>query len=402
MKASVCRVRNRSAVVWLPVLLLLAVDIGTAAADWPMLRGDVQRSGVAQAPVSGDLQVAWTVRLGLSVDCSPAVVGEKVYVGSDDGTVSCLQAEDGRLLWQARTGGAVVSSPAVYGAVVCVGSADRCIYAFDANTGKRLWRVRTWRPIVASPLVLEDRAYIGSLDGSFKCLQMATGAVVWEHQGGPFSASPAADSDGVIYCGDEEGRLWARRADSGQELWEVEMDGGVVSAPLVTENHVIAGVMAPSALRVPRIRHLVVLERTTGQQVWAKEGQSSVLHTPIADGNRVYYSIVSGYTSSTEMFAARLQDGAEVWKARLGGVADSSPALCGDHLLFGLHDSHFYTVDKRGGRVLQRLPLGGKVYSSPAIADGRVYVGTGDGNLYCLEPAATALLGTPQRALAER
>lgn len=370
-------------------ILVLSISVFTSVSadsvvDWPMLRGDVRRSGLADPVGADSLQVAWAAALGLSVDSSPAVVGGRVYVGSDDGMLSCLRADDGEVLWQARTEGAVVSSAAVHQGVVYVGSSDRCLYAFDAEDGRSLWRLRTWRPVIASPLVLDGRVYIGSMDGGFRCVDAETGRIIWEHEGGPFSASAAAGEDGIIFCGDEEGNFWARRAETGEQVWTATMDGAVIRAPLVAGDYLVVGVMAPSALRAPRINHLLVLDRRTGKQIWARNGQSSVLHSPVADDDTVYYSTVSGYTSATEMFAARLRDGDERWKIRLAGVADSSPALSGDRLLFGLHDSHFHVVDKRSGRVIQRLDIGAKIYSSPAVVGGRVYFGAGDGKLYCL------------------
>jgi|LSQX01.2.fsa_nt_gb outer membrane protein assembly factor BamB len=395
------RSRPRGAVQVLLFLMLLASACSCMGAEWPMYRGDVNRSGVADGLSSSVLRVAWKTKLSLSVDSSPSVANGRVYVGSDDGALSCLSAQDGELLWRVSTGGAIVSSPAIAHGVACVGSADRCVYGFAADSGDRLWCVQTRRPIVASPLILGGRAFIGSLDGSFRCLQVASGDVVWVHQGGPISASAASDGESLVYCGDEAGNLWARRVEDGKLVWQVELQGAVVRAAAVAGDVVVAGVMAPSALRAPRIGHVVAVDRASGRQVWAKQGQSSVLHSPIADAATVFYSAVSGYTSSTEMFAVGLRDGAERWKTRLGGVADSSPALAGDLLLFGLHDSHFHVVDSRDGRLVQRIPIGAKIFSSPAVVSDRVYFGASDGYLYCLEPENAALTGGPTLAAAE-
>jgi outer membrane protein assembly factor BamB len=47
------------------------------------------------------------------VDSSPAVVGGKVYVGSEDNSVYCLDVDTGSKIWKYKTGGCVWSSPAV-------------------------------------------------------------------------------------------------------------------------------------------------------------------------------------------------------------------------------------------------------------------------------------------------
>jgi glucose dehydrogenase len=61
-----------------------------------------------------------------------ALADGKVYVGSDDKNVYCLNAATGALIWSYETGGAVESSPAVANGVVYVGSFDKKVYAFSA------------------------------------------------------------------------------------------------------------------------------------------------------------------------------------------------------------------------------------------------------------------------------
>ena len=366
-------------------LFALTVALSRVAADdWPMLRGDLQRTGAAGPVAGAGMTVAWATKLGSSVDSSPAVVAGRVYVGTADGSVFCVNAADGKVIWETPTGGCVVSSPAVHDGVVYVGSVDRCLYALSAATGEKLWRVRTWRPVVASPLVLDSRVYIGSMDGSFKCVEADTGEVVWEHKGGPISGSAAAD-EGVVFYGDEAGNIRARDAATGKETWSAKIQGNIVRSPLVAGDLVIFGVMSPTALRAPKIKYIIAFDRTTGSQRWALEGQSSLFHTAVADADSIYYATVSGYTSTTVLFAAHLSSGKEKWKGNLAGVADCSPALSGNYLLFGNHDCKFHIVNTANGRELHSVHIGAKLYSSPAVADGRIYFGAGDGKLYCVK-----------------
>ena len=367
----------------LTTLLLLA---NAWAEDWPTLHRDAARSGVsAEAFSPASLQVAWSVSVDEeSVDASPAVVGGQVYVGTATGSVVCLKAADGAVVWRAQTGGAVMSSPTVAEGRVFVGSADRCLYAFGAADGKMLWRVRTRSSVVASPLCLDGRVYCGSMDGTFRCLRAADGTEVWRtKEQGPVSAAAAAVGD-LVYYGDEVGNIVARSAAEGKLAWSMKVEGGIVAGPCVIGERLLVPVMSPTALSPPKIRCLLGLDPRTGNQLWAVEKGSSVLHTPTADAENVYFATVSGYLSDMELFACRLTDGAEVWKQRLGGVADSSPVLAGDYLLFGLHDASFYLVRRADGSVAQALPLEGKMFSSPAVSNGSVYIGAQGGKVYCL------------------
>lgn len=360
--------------------------VGAASADdWPAFRRDCARTGVSPEPwVKTALQVAWTAQVDAeSVDASPAVAGDRLYVGTATGLAVCLSTADGSVIWKTQTGGAIMSSPTVADGRVFMGSADRCLYAFDAADGKRLWRVRTRGTVVAPPLVVGDRVYFGSMDGTFRCLNAADGGELWRVSGGPVSGAAAAAGE-LVYYGDERGSIFARACSDGKAVWELQVSGGIVASPVIVGSRLLVPVMSPTALSPPNIKCLLALDSATGVEAWSLTKGSSVLHTPISDGTNVYFATVSGYLSDTELIALRLADGSEVWKRRLGGVADSSPAMAGNILLFGNHDTNFYMVSREDGSIVQSLPLEGKMFSSPAISDGSVYIGLQGGRVVCL------------------
>lgn len=62
--------------------------------------GDVTRS-----------HVAWTLKRSVPLTPSPVLVGDEIYVISDNGIATCLDAKDGTILWQERLGGSYSASP---------------------------------------------------------------------------------------------------------------------------------------------------------------------------------------------------------------------------------------------------------------------------------------------------
>ncbi len=96
---------------------------------------------------------------------SPAVADGRVFVGIGR-DLAALDRSDGRVLWRAPTGKKVDSTPLVVGDVVYVGSDDRSFYAFAAATGRRLWSYRTGGRVSSSPTFAEGLILIGSDDGS--------------------------------------------------------------------------------------------------------------------------------------------------------------------------------------------------------------------------------------------
>ena len=63
---------------------------------------------------TGDVTVthiAWKLDRAVPVTSSPLVVGDELYMVSDIGVATCLDAKTGKILWQERLGGNFSASP---------------------------------------------------------------------------------------------------------------------------------------------------------------------------------------------------------------------------------------------------------------------------------------------------
>lgn len=68
------------------------------------------------------------------------------------------------------------------------------------------------------------------------------------------------------------------------------------------------------------------------------------------------------------------------WQARVGAVA-ASPVIAGDLVIAACSDGSLCFLDRRTGRVLEKIHVGSAIESSPAVATGVIHVGTDDGTL---------------------
>jgi len=91
-----------------------------------------------------DGSVLWQRQLGADTSAAnptaPVVANGMIYVGTDDGYLSALQAGDGALFWRYKTGGTLLSSPVMTNEVIYVGASDGYVYALRVNDGSLLWR----------------------------------------------------------------------------------------------------------------------------------------------------------------------------------------------------------------------------------------------------------------------
>ncbi|MCG8425593.1 MAG: PQQ-binding-like beta-propeller repeat protein [Proteobacteria bacterium] len=100
---------------------------------------------------------------------TPAVAGDRIWIGGADRKMHCVEAKTGRGIWQFETGAAVWSSPAVVDDRVIFGSRDGHLYIVDAKSGKKLWSFRTDGRIISSPCVVDGHIWIGTATGWFYC-----------------------------------------------------------------------------------------------------------------------------------------------------------------------------------------------------------------------------------------
>ena len=169
----------------LSVFVLIPLSVcAVDAVDWPRFRG---ADGNASAP-SANVPLTWneTEHMlwrqeipGHGASC-PAVFADRIYLtsftgyGLDPGDpgnrqdlrlhVLCFDRQDGRLLWDYQAKDIIRSRPAVWGDVVFVGSDDGYLYGIDRRTGALAWSYRTGGAIAAGPLVAEGRLFVGSTD----------------------------------------------------------------------------------------------------------------------------------------------------------------------------------------------------------------------------------------------
>jgi outer membrane protein assembly factor BamB len=99
---------------------------------------------------------------------SAAVTSARVVIGGRDKLVHGL-TPNGKAAWTFTTRARVESSPAIAGDRVFVGSNDGRFYVLNLTTGAKLWEFDAGAPLSASPAIANGRIVIGSQDGRLYC-----------------------------------------------------------------------------------------------------------------------------------------------------------------------------------------------------------------------------------------
>ena len=143
------------------------------------------------------------------ISSSPALAEDHLYFGSDDGNLYAIDKCDGTIAWTFHTGGAIASSPAVAMSApappttcptTATGDSDRLV-VFGSNDGRIYF--------------LQDNGLQGN---ALWCFDVVTRQVITPCPEQPTLApdspsavrsSPAIGSDGTVYVGADDGRVYA-------------------------------------------------------------------------------------------------------------------------------------------------------------------------------------------------
>jgi outer membrane protein assembly factor BamB len=373
--------------------------------EWTMFRANLSRTGAAPS-TTGPSQggVVWSFQdTGATVvdlSSSPAVVGGKVYFGSAEasvfdssGMVYCVDAGTGNRVWRFQTEKQVFSSPAVVGNRVFVGEGlhvDKgCkLYCLDAATGKKLWAAPTASHTEASPAVVGGRVYTGAGDDGVYCLDAATGKPIWHFTGMHVDVSPAV-ANGRVYIGTGYGKLAAMALDAatGKPVWTTPCDLPVWGPPALDGKFVYYGIGNGDFVKsdpAPR-GGIWRLDAATGKQAWRENLPDAVVTAVTVQGGRAFAGC-----RDEKVYSVDTATGKTVWSAPCGGPVVASPATDGTNLYVAGGKGQVHTFDLATGKPGWTLDLAPqtaadvKLFSSPALANGRLYLGTSKGKLFCV------------------
>jgi outer membrane protein assembly factor BamB len=359
-----------------------------AATDWNYTRRDPGLRAWIDVAIGERIAPAWTFTAGGSLG-TPAVVGDTIYLGDDDGTVYALDRITGQERWRAETkvsiqAGVVVHDGRLFftsangvcgaldlatrqvawtatadyqgddnldaeensisgapnlvllpdGARVVFGSHDFIIYCHDAATGQRRWHYATGHMINGTPAVVGNLVMAGGCDDCLHVVDVTTGqAKSVLGVGSPLGAGPAVDGQ-QIYVGSYEAGFSCWDLATEKEVWNVPTEGsGEYSAPFFC--------------------------------------------TPALDDASVYWGGRIG-----KVYCADRQTGMLRWTFETTDTVECGLTVARDVVLFGDDGGHFRILDKATGKLRFEFEAGGGISATPVITGDLILVASWDGRLH--------------------
>ena len=383
------------------VMMLTSYGLPALAGDWPQWRG-AGRDGKApdfRAPPAwpAELTQKWKHTVGRG-DATPALVGGKLYTFVNDANAEitlCCDAATGKEIWRDTYAAQAAtepkgehpgprSSPAVAEGKIVLYGVRGTLSCLDADTGKVVWRKDEFAGVwprfftSSSPLITDGLCVAqlgGEQQGGVVAYELATGAQKWKWTGdGTAYASPVVLTVGgtrMIVALTAQKLVGLAVAD-GKLLWELPFasrDRAYNAATPIVDGQTVIYTGSGRGTKAVKI------EKTgagyAAQELWSNPANAVQFNSPVLKNGQLY-----GLSQQGELFCFDAQSGKTLWTAPLGGRGFGSLVDAGS-VLFALTPAGELVAFQPSATAFKKLAsykVGTDTYAYPVLAGAGLYM----------------------------
>jgi outer membrane protein assembly factor BamB len=384
-------------------LILFTLATSAWAQDWPQWRGpnrdDKAPAFIAPKTWPQQPNVKWKVTVGRG-DSTPALVGGKLYVFSrqdDFEVIQCLDAATGATVWSNRYEALAASGPAGQhpgprsspavgeGKVVTLGVRGT-LSCLDADSGKLVWRkdeVRGWPQFFTamSPLIVDGVCIAqlgGKTNGVVAAYDLTSGAEKWKWSAdGAAYASPmlmtVGDTRLIITQTDK--RLVALTLADGKLVWDTPyigkgMGAGNYDTPIIDGQTLIYTGVGRGTIAV-KLEKQGDSFAATG--LWTNMDNSPRFCTPVLKGGFLY-----GLSEGGKFYCIDAKAGKTAWTESNGSHGNFGSIVDAGSVLVALTPKSslivFQPSDKEYTEVATLKVADTPTYAEPLLSGNRLFV----------------------------
>ncbi|MFI5132241.1 MAG: PQQ-binding-like beta-propeller repeat protein [Chitinophagales bacterium] len=327
----------------------------------------------------------WRFSSSANIISTPAVDGDNVIVGNQDGQLLCLSLKDSKQKWSYKTNGSIFSSPAISKDLVVVGSGDGNVYCLDTKKGKLNWKIATAASVLGSPVINKDTVYIGGSDHSFIAINLNSGKLLWKFEGleGPVVSTPLLYEDKIIF-GAWDRNLYCLDRNTGSALWKWNNGSPVrnysPAACIPVAHDGVVYVVAPD-------RYISAIDLNDGKTLWRNKDATVRESIGIsADGKWIYGKTMQ---DTIVAYAASREKQPAAWKMHCGFGYEHVPSMLiekGATVFFGTRSGVVYAIDPLKKEIAWAHKIDNSMVNTVRVLDKQhLVVSTMDGKIAYLE-----------------
>lgn len=421
------------------VLFLLGIASSGMAEDWPQWRGPSFNgaSGATNLPsnISNKSSIQWSVPMPGESSASPVIVGNRVFVVSNDETQRkllglCVDLETGKVLWQKLLSEGAGPIPRnTWASCSPVADSERVYFTFGSglvlaadHDGNEVWRMNLKDSgghidlqfgYSSSPTLYKGKLYFPILTGQWRteipmneyhdgdsyllCLDAETGNVVYRHHRPSDAVGESFDSYTTVvpYGSGENEVIVVQGGDyttghdinTGEERWRFAdnprkiANWRLIPSPIVIDELIFNA--QPRGGLAYAFNPNVASQKNVESAEWVYGRRTTDVPTPVYYDGTLY--VLNGVRKTITAYEPK--SGEVLWE---GDIPDNrrfwASGAAADDKMYLIDEDGDAVVVKLGKsfEILSSVSLGGKnSKASPALADGKVIFRTGD-KLVCL------------------
>jgi outer membrane protein assembly factor BamB len=247
-----------------------------------------------------------------------------------------------------------------------IGSAaagGHALYAFDAATSNIKWSFDNPKPWLGGALILNETIFAPSGDGTLYAFS-PTGQKRWEKNLSKHALWTTPVSDGAyIYLATLDHRLYCINPETGNIVWDEELDNGIIGAPAIVDGTLYIGTLSGN---------LYSIDASSGSSNWVKALEGNIWGTPGFDEDTLYIGTVFG--TAGKFYALDAQTGVVKWFRDEEGSIVAGPLVTADQVIYVTEQGRVQSLDKSGAPRWQDNFAKNKIYTPPLLVDDLVVV----------------------------
>jgi outer membrane protein assembly factor BamB len=310
---------------------------------------------------------AWKYATEGYIDADLVAGDGRLYVASWDGALRALNAS-GEVLWTKTLGDTLDATPVLSADTLYIQTWSREVYALDAATGAVRWRF-DYSPSPAddhrqaSLLVIDDLVLVPAWNGTFFALDAKSGERRWSFFGGqPLRAQPAYDGNN-LFLASGDGTLSALTID-GTLRWQQSVAAPLLRTPVVLPQGVVV---------VSREGQVVAYDQE-GQLLWQRELDEVCYYgAPLYHEGALFVA-----TAGNGLWKLDAATGDVVWRVALAGPSYATPLIDNDRIFVGDNSGTLRVFGIDSGQLVTQYKLDREIQGRPLLWSEQLLVGSRD------------------------
>ncbi|GAA3911553.1 outer membrane protein assembly factor BamB [Litoribacillus peritrichatus] len=320
---------------------------------------------------------------GKWLQLKPAVSGDSVFVCDSDGDCYSYDRHTGDKQWHTDVDLRVSGGVGAGNGYVALGTLDGELVVLNAEDGSEAFRKKLTSEILSSPGIKDNLLVAQAQNGHVYGFSLETQEQIWHYDASLplLSLRGTADpviTDKVTYASFANGKVVALSNDSGSTLWEkrISIPSGKSDLEKLSDVDGTPFVTFDTMYAVGFNGFIRAVDLFSGRTRWQKEFSSYV--GPGFGFGQVYLSLDNGHLVALDDRSSSVN-----WKLEdLSNRRLTKPVTMGNYVIVGDFEGYLHFVSQLSGTFADRIRIDSYgLISDPVVVGDMLYIYSSDGTL---------------------